>query len=129
MTEKISLESQFSNVFLKDAKQVTAQYGRTFYFASLFMGPHHTQRSYKLYQLCRFLDDIADTKGDSSEDIDKFHSLIKSNTRDNKVNLYKDFFLPSYPLEHLIEGFMFDQKTPLIEDVDGLIKYLSLIHI
>ena len=123
MTEKNNLESQCGSAFLKDAKKVTAQYGKTFYFASLFMGPRHTQRSYKLYQLCRFLDDIADTKGDSSGEIDKFYALIKSNTHNSQINLCKDFSLPSFPLEHLVEGFLFDQNSPLIEDVDGLIRY------
>ena len=123
MKKQNNLESQCSSFFLKDAKQVTAQYGKTFYFASFFMGQRHTQRSYKLYQLCRFLDDIADTKGDSSEEIGKFNTLIKANSHNNQVSLCEDFFLPSFPLEHLIEGFLFDQNTPLIEDVDGLIRY------
>ena len=42
------------------AKQVLARNGKSFYWASLFLGSELADRAARLYQFCRFVDDLAD---------------------------------------------------------------------
>ncbi len=42
------------------AKQVLARHGKSFYWASLFLGSDLANRAAQLYQFCRFVDDLAD---------------------------------------------------------------------
>ena len=44
----------------EQSRQTTAKFGKPFYFASWFMGKHTAERAYRLYHVCRRLDDIAD---------------------------------------------------------------------
>ena len=42
------------------AIEVMHKYGKSFYWASFFLGKKHTYNAAVLYEFCRFLDDLAD---------------------------------------------------------------------
>ena len=44
----------------QSSKQVLARHGKSFYWASLFLGHKMANRAARLYEFCRFVDDIAD---------------------------------------------------------------------
>ena len=44
----------------QSSKQVLARHGKSFYWASLFLGHKLADRAARLYEFCRFVDDIAD---------------------------------------------------------------------
>ena len=41
------------------AIEVMHKYGKSFYWASFFLGKKHTYNAAVLYEFCRFLDDLA----------------------------------------------------------------------
>ncbi|WP_415059871.1 squalene/phytoene synthase family protein, partial [Congregibacter sp.] len=41
-------------------QQTMAKHGQSFYWASIFLGPQVADRAARLYQFCRFVDDLAD---------------------------------------------------------------------
>ena len=47
------------------AKAILAKHGKSFYWASFFLGKKLALNAAKLYQFCRFVDDLAD--GDKKE--------------------------------------------------------------
>ena len=54
-------------------KQVLARHGKSFYWASKFLGVELADRAARLYQFCRYVDDLADgdlpDRQESLEDI------------------------------------------------------------
>ena len=50
---------------MMSSKKILARHGKSFYWASLFLGSKLAERAAQLYQFCRFVDDLAD--GDLSE--------------------------------------------------------------
>ncbi|PSV88502.1 phytoene/squalene synthase family protein [Photobacterium angustum] len=119
-----TIVSQLSVAFLQGGHKVTAKHGKTFYFASLFMGKRHAERSYCLYQFCRYLDDLADNQGNSSSKLNQFRQrLIENKTERDTVFLTESFELPINPILDLIDGFLFDQNEPAIDSKRELLTY------
>lgn len=107
-----------------EAKHTTAKFGKTFYFASLFMGKRHAQPAYELYQYCRYLDDIADgDEADAEQQLVKIQQNIKQSEVNGNVTVSEQVCLPSIAVNHMIDGFLFDQHQPIIETEDELITY------
>ena len=61
------------------AKQVLARNGKSFYWASLFLGSELADRAARLYQFCRFVDDLAD--GDLPDRLDSLEDIRAGSKR------------------------------------------------
>ncbi len=108
---------------IDNPKSTTAINGKTFYFASLFMNKDNATNAYKLYQLCRRLDDIADdTKNDNSALLVKINQTLAETSVDDNV-IIDDIELPTMALQHMIDGMIFDQQSPLINTPNELLTY------
>src|SRR4029453_15054716 len=46
------------------AERVTAEWARSFYFASRFLPPEKRRATFALYDYCRFADNLVDARGD-----------------------------------------------------------------
>lgn len=106
-----------------DARATTAHYGKTFYFASLFMGETHAEPAFRLYEVCRRLDDIADEyEGDATSILNAIKTQLQHDSRCDYVSV-DELVLPTMALEHMIDGMLADQHNPELATQDELIRY------
>ena len=113
------------------ARKLLAIKGKTFYWASLLLSKRHAQRATRLYQFCRYIDDLADEAASVSlakknlkkliDDINKGQStdlvVVDALQLFNECNIEK-----SSDLE-LINGVYSDLLKVRIRDVDELLQY------
>ncbi len=113
-----------------DAKISLKKNGKSFYWASRFLGRKMSQNASILYAFCRVLDDIAD---EDIEDGPIRLSQIKKQIRDQTnisdplleefLPFFKQMKLPEKALGDLIEGLLMDQKDVNIQNEAELIQY------
>ena len=128
--------------------------GKSFYWASRFLGHEMSENAAKLYSYCRILDDLADSEIEYGPDrLRNIHLNLKNKKKysdpllDEMLIFFEDINLPFRALEDLIKGLLQDQNDVLIKNEAELIqysyhvagsvgwmmcpilKYLSLIHI
>ena len=97
--------------------QVLARHGKSFYWASYFLGSSLAFRAARLYEFCRFVDDIADgdlpNRQESLQEIR--HSLVDSvsSSQTSKIpelndflNLAKEANIPLAAAHELLEGML-----------------------
>ncbi len=118
-----------------DALNVLAKGGRSFYWASHFLGREMAHNAANLYAFCRTVDDLAD--GDMENGAARLASI---NDQLNALEAGREFknpdaalqrFLPTLnacsvpirPIQHLLDGLLFDQGLVAIKSEDALIKY------
>jgi phytoene synthase len=118
----------------KEAKKITRDFAKTFYFASLFLPKDKRLASYAIYAICRLSDEAADDNGLSQKEkrieeiknkIDLSYSglPIKENLliafRDtvNKYNIPKEHFY------ELLEGMRMDLRKKRYSDIYELKLY------
>ena len=98
--------------------------GKSFYWASFFLSKSSKKNAGILYSICRYFDDVAD-----KNNVDKTHFLNSSieeikNNKNNNVNIFlKKNKINNLILIDLIEGLIFDQRKPRIQNTEELIKY------
>jgi 15-cis-phytoene synthase len=119
------------------AKQVLAQQGKSFYWASLFLGTTLADRAARLYQFCRFVDDLADgdlpDRLDSLEDIragltDPQHPAVtKIPELDAFINLASETNLPLNAAAELLDGMLRDQHPTALESEAELLRYCHAV--
>ena len=119
------------------AKKLLAENGKSFYWASFFLGAETADRAARLYQFCRFADDLADGdlphRSDSLED-------IRSTLRDpqhpavNSVPELKAFFeltreidIPLNAASELLDGMLRDQQPTELETEGELLRYCHAV--
>ncbi len=113
-----------------DAKISLKKNGKSFYWASRFLGREMSQNATILYAFCRVLDDIADE--DIEDGLIRL-SQIKKQIRDQTnisdplleefLPFFKQMRLPEKALVDLIEGLLMDQKDVNIQNEAELIQY------
>ena len=101
------------------------KHGRSFYFASRFLGPQDTQRAAGLYGICRQIDDLADETQDRAALTDLKDHLSR---RDTSHPLVAEYFhlspdMPAQPLIDLIEGALSDLDWVALDSQDQLEHY------
>ena len=101
------------------------KHGRSFYFASRFLGPQDTARAAGLYGICRQIDDLADETQDRAALADLKDHLAR---RDASHPLVAEYFslspdMPSQPLIDLIDGALSDLDWVAFESQDQLEHY------
>jgi phytoene synthase len=101
------------------------KYGRSFYFASRFLGSQDTARAAGLYGICRWIDDLADETQDRAALTDLKDHLAR---RDASHPMVAEYFslspdMPSQPLIDLIDGALSDLDWVAFESQDQLEHY------
>jgi 15-cis-phytoene synthase len=119
------------------AKQVLARNGKSFYWASLFLGSALADRAARLYQFCRFVDDLADGdlphRLDSLEDIraglnDPQHPAVAKIPELNAfIELATESNLPLNAASELLDGMLRDQLPTAIATEAELLRYCHAV--
>jgi len=119
------------------AKQVLAQHGKSFYWASLFLGANLADRAARLYQFCRFVDDLADgdlpDRLDSLEDIragldDPSHPAVSQIPELNAfVSLANEANIPLRAARELLDGMLRDQHPTALTAEIELLRYCHAV--
>lgn len=119
------------------AIQVLARNGKSFYWASLFLGPALADRAARLYQFCRFVDDLADGdlphRLDSLEDIraglnDPQHPAVATIPElDAFITLADESNLPLNAASELLDGMLRDQLPTAIATEAELLRYCHAV--
>jgi len=119
------------------AKQVLARNGKSFYWASLFLGSELADRAARLYQFCRFVDDLADGdlphRLDSLEDIraglsDPQHSAVATIPElEAFIVLAREANIPLKAAGELLDGMLRDQHPTALETEAELLRYCHAV--
>ena len=121
--------SQFS-----PAKQILARHGKSFYWASLFLGAKLADRAARLYQFCRFVDDLADGDlPDRQESLQDIRQRLNGQSRQAGVeteafiNLATDNNIPLVAARELLDGMLKDQQPIDVQDEAELLRYCHAV--
>ena len=98
--------------------------GKSFYWASFFLPKNSKINAGKLYSICRYFDDIADSSSEDQTNYLKNSIEEIKNNKSNKVNIFlqKNKINNSIFVD-LIEGLILDQKIIRIQNKEELINY------
>ncbi len=116
---------------MDEAVSTLSQHGKTFRFAGYFLSENTLFAAARLYQFCRYVDDIADESEISlvaKQQLTQIQQdLIDGKSSDNKVMdfiiLTKEYKIKKTASLTLIEGVMSDLSPVLIKHEDDLIRY------
>lgn len=119
------------------AKQVLARHGKSFYWASLFLGSDLANRAAQLYQFCRFVDDLAD--GDLPERRESLQD-IRSGLTDPEhpaaatipelrafLALAAQANIPLNAARELLDGMLRDQHPTELKTEAELLRYCHAV--
>ena len=98
--------------------------GKSFYWASFFLPKKNRIAASRLYSICRYLDDVADSsKLDTSSQIKNIFNQIKEN-ESSEINIFfKKNNINLGILKDLIDGLISDQQNVRVTDEKELIDY------
>ena len=98
--------------------------GKSFYWASFFLPKKNRIAASRLYSICRYLDDVADSsKLDTSSQIKNIFNQIKEN-ESSEINIFfKKNHISLGILKDLIDGLISDQQNVRVTDEKELIDY------
>ena len=98
--------------------------GKSFYWASFFLPKKNRIAASRLYSICRYLDDVADSsKLDTSSQIKNIFNQIKEN-ESSEINIFfKKNNINFGILKDLIDGLISDQQNVRVTDEKELIDY------
>jgi len=129
------MENLSHHVLLKPVpKQVLAQNGKSFYWASLFLGTKLADRVASLYQFCRFVDDLAD--GDlpnREESLADIRARLDGSNRpagpevEAFMHLAKENGIPLIAARELLDGMIKDQQPTGVIDEAELLRYCHAV--
>jgi phytoene synthase len=115
-------------------KQVLARHGKTFYWASLFLGPEVADKAAKLYQFCRFVDDLADGDlRDREESLENIRARLNGIDRsagpevEAFMQLAKENDIPLIAARELLDGMLKDQQLTGVSDEAELLRYCHAV--
>ena len=114
-----------------EAHQVLAIKGKSFYWASHFLGRKYRQRATRLYSFCRYLDDMVDEEVQvvsAKQNIAQVQQAIlleSSNqpTLTNGIELIKQCHIPQNIVFDLIAGIESDTELVRIANEPELLRY------
>ena len=115
---------------VNQAIEVMHKYGKSFYWASFFLGKKHTSNAAVLYEFCRFLDDLADgNEKNKAERLNEIATAIASNKDLSKpcirnfLTLSKNNEISVQPALELISGMQMDQTVFELKTERELLRY------
>jgi phytoene synthase len=112
------------------SKQVLARHGKSFYWASFFLGQKLAHRAARLYEFCRFVDDIAD--GDLPHRHETLADIRQSlNGKcppagpevEAFLELASEVNIPIVAAIELLDGMLLDQQPTAVKDEAELLRY------
>ena len=116
------------------SKKILARHGKSFYWASLFLGPKIAERAAQLYQFCRFVDDLADgdlsERKESLEDIRarlEGHSVAAGPEIESFLQLASENNIPLIAAKELLDGMLSDQTAAAFDSEADLLRYCHAV--
>lgn len=118
----------------QSSKQVLARHGKSFYWASLFLGHKLANRAARLYEFCRFVDDIAD--GDlphRHETLADISACLKDRSQEAGpeveafLALASEVDIPIQSATELLDGMLLDQQPTAVKDQAELLRYCHAV--
>ena len=114
--------------------QTLARHGKSFYWASLFLGSTLANRAAQLYQFCRYVDDLADGDlPDRHESLDNIRArLIGSDVTvgpevESFLALAASSNIPPRAAMELLDGMLSDQRPAAFADEAELLRYCHAV--
>jgi len=111
-----------------------ARHGKSFYWASLFLGPRLADRAARLYQFCRFVDDLADGDlPDREESLADIRARLEGSLRpagpevEAFVKLAAENDIPLIAARELLDGMLKDQQPTVVTDEAELLRYCHAV--
>ena len=115
-------------------KQLLAKHGKSFYWASLFLGSQLAGSCAQLYQFCRFVDDLADGDlPDREESLEDIRARLDGGDREACkeveafMQLSKDNNIPLIAARELLDGMLKDQQPTAVNDEAELLRYCHAV--
>ena len=119
---------------MMSSKKILARHGKSFYWASLFLGPKLAERAAQLYQFCRFVDDLADgdlsERKESLEDIRarlEGHSVAVGPEIESFLQLASENNIPLIAARELLDGMLSDQTAVAFNSEAELLRYCHAV--
>jgi phytoene synthase len=119
---------------MMSSKKILARHGKSFYWASLFLGPKLAERAAQLYQFCRFVDDLADgdlsERKESLEDIRarlEGHSVAAGPEIESFLRLASENNIPLIAARELLDGMLSDQTAVAFNSEAELLRYCHAV--
>jgi phytoene synthase len=118
----------------QSSKQVLARHGKSFYWASLFLGQKLADRAARLYEFCRFVDDIADgdlphrheTLADIRASLKGHYSSVGPEVA-AFLELASEVDIPMQAATELLDGMLLDQQPTAIKSEAELLRYCHAV--
>ena len=120
---------ELSHLLQKNPEKVLAEYGKSFYFASLVFNSEQRHQVAKLYSFCRYVDDTADclSPNDAAIAIDKLNQeLFNYQGQTPFHQLIRDLEGQGVQREHmgeLLQGALFDVQKNVVQNDNDLMLY------
>jgi len=129
------MENLFTNSLIQSVpKQILARHGKTFYWASLFLGSKLADPVAQLYQFCRFVDDLADGDLPNREgSLEEIRARLNGSNRlagaevEAFMLLARENGIPLIAARELLDGMLKDQKPIVIKDEAELLRYCHAV--
>ena len=113
-----------------NSKSVLSKNGKSFYWASLFLGSNTAFDASNLYYFCRKLDDLADKNNkNNTKKLKKFRNdlIVNQKIKNNFFKIFKKtkdkYNIKNEYILDLLNGLIFDQGLVKINDQKDLIQY------
>ena len=126
-----------SNPMLPDSpapKQILALHGKSFYWASKFLGVELADSAARLYQFCRYVDDLADGDlPDCQESLEDIRArlagkeLIAGPEIEAFIALANSNNIPLSAASELLDGMLSDQNPTAVADEAELLRYCHAV--
>ncbi|MDG1164468.1 MAG: phytoene/squalene synthase family protein [Porticoccaceae bacterium] len=115
-------------------KQILARHGKSFYWASLFLGGQLAERAAQLYQFCRFVDDLADGDlPDRKESLEDIRARLDGGNTvagpeiEAFIQFATDNNIPVIAARELLDGMLKDQQPTEVKDEAELLRYCHAV--
>ncbi len=115
---------------------ILAKHGKSFYFASFFLGNDYAASAAKLYKFCRFVDDLADgTEINKIERLQNIFLCLQRETCQHEDTLEIESFLalakekniPLIAAQELLGGLISDQTPARFDNTKQLLRYCHAV--
>ena len=115
-------------------QQILARHGKSFYWASKFLGVALADRAARLYQFCRYVDDLADgdlpDRQESLEDI-RARLAGEAISAGPEIEAFMVFAnstnIPLSAATELLDGMLMDQPPTAVADEAELLRYCHAV--
>jgi phytoene synthase len=116
------------------SQQVLARHGKSFYWASKFLGAELAERAAQLYLFCRYVDDLADGDlPDRQESLKDIRHRLGGNVIaagpeiEAFMELASAYNIPLSAATELLDGMLSDQTPTAVADEAELLSYCHAV--